>query len=461
MFLRREAMLFKNYDYPLVSEEKEITIGLPRTLEFWYSMPFWTTFFHALGFQTKYTHESCRSLYEKGISYIPSDTACFPAKLAHGHIRVLAEQGVDRIFMPMIMEMPPESINKESNYVCALVNGYPLIIHSSDDPERCFLIKFDFPMFHWYTADDRKRLICEYFRKEYGLKTDEINAAFLQGEKALMEFRVGMLKEGQKILENARKRESFAVVLAGRPYHTDSLVSHDLSRIFTKEGIPVLTVDSVPGLDKVNLRYTVAEITNNFHTRMLSGAMLAAQIPEPEYVQIVSFGCGHDAILSDEIVRIMKETSDKSPLILKLGEGDAANSMNIRVKSFLETVSERRSRERELEFRPLGDTYPVKYRKEDQALRTVLIPNVSASFCRLLSAVICRQGVKAEPVPMGGPDEIQPFIDEVIPSEKRDEELMTENMDITIPAEDFFSGNNLVHYYINLLIGQNDSRGIS
>lgn len=407
LFLTREKLLFKNYDFTLVSPEKDMTIGLPRALEFWDSMPFWTTFFHALGYRTKLSHKSSRPLYEQGIPYMPSDTVCFPAKLSHGHVRDLVEQGVDRIFMPMIMEMPPEDAEKESNYVCAVVKGYPLIIHNSDDPEKRWNTKFDFPMFHWHTEEDRRRLLCDYFHREYGLPVDEIKAAAAQGAKALSDFRLELVRQGEKIMEEARKTGTFAVVLAGRPYHTDPLVSHDLSRVFTRAGVPVLTVDSVPGIHQVNLRHTMAEVTNNFHTRMLAGAMVAAELPELEYVQIVSFGCGHDAILSDEIIRIMDETSGKVPLILKLDEGGAANSLNIRVKSFLETVAVRRERKSGHETVPLGDAYPAKYEKEDIGLRTVLVPNVSATFCRLLSAVLRKRGVQAVPVPLGSIKEIQ------------------------------------------------------
>ncbi|MDY3690783.1 MAG: acyl-CoA dehydratase activase [Dysosmobacter sp.] len=407
MYLRREAMLFKDYAFTPVSGEKNMTIGLPRTLEFWDSMPFWTTFFHALGFRTKFSHSSSRKQFERGIPFVPSDTVCFPAKLAHGHIRDLADQGVDRVFMPMVMEMPTESTKRQSNYVCAVVKGYPLIIRNSEDPAKRWEVPFDTPMFHWHTSQDRQRQICAYAEETFGLPHAEVAAAFSQGERALTEFRRQLTAEGQKILDDVRREGKFAVVLAGRPYHNDPLVSHDLSRVFTREGVPVLTVDSLPELNEADLRYTRAEITNNFHARMLSGAMIAAQTPELEYVQIVSFGCGHDAILSDEITRILQETAQKSPLILKVDEGDAANSLHIRVKSFLETVTDRRAKEAQTAAVPLGDAYPAKFQKADRNIRTVLVPNVSAAFCKLLSAVLQKQGLRAEPMPLGGSKEIQ------------------------------------------------------
>lgn len=407
LFLEREHLLFKKYECKAVSSKKGKTVGLPRALEFWDSMPFWTTFFNALGYDVKISPSSTRAMFEQGIPFVPSDTVCFPAKLVHGHIGELVKMDVDRIFMPMIMEMPPADKEGKSNYVCTVVKGYPLIVKNSEDPEKKWNVKYDTPMFHWVSEKDRKRQIVDYFSKNYAVTEKEALLAFYEGEKALKAFREELVKRGEAVLKEVNEGDGFAVLLAGRPYHTDPLISHDLSRKFTKLGIPVLTVDSLRELNDVNLRYTCAEVTNNFHTRMLSGALIAAKNPKLEYVQIVSFGCGHDAILSDEIIRIMKEVSKKSPLVLKLDEGGAANSLDIRIKSFVETVRETRL-ERELdEIKELPDAYPVKFTKEDKKIRTVLVPNVSVAFCKLLSAVLSGQGLKAVPMELGSINEIR------------------------------------------------------
>ncbi|WP_318722117.1 acyl-CoA dehydratase activase [Treponema sp.] len=413
MFLIREQLLFKKWDCKQVGDKKNITIGLPRTLEYWDSMPFWSTFFRSLGYDVILSHKSNRDMFENGIPFVPSDTVCFPAKLAHGHIQDLVKQfeklpqNSYRIFMPMVMEMPATDKAKASNFVCAVVKGYPLIISHSENPSRRWNVPFDNPMFHWYSESDRKNQIVKFFTENYGLKKSEILAAFAQGNNALKEFRKKLREEGQKIIDKVTAEGSFAVVLAGRPYHTDALVSHDLSRVFTKQYIPVLTVDSLPELNNVDLRYTRAEVTNNFHTRMLSSALIAAKSPALEYVQIVSFGCGHDAILSDEIIRIMNETSGKSPLVLKLDEGGAANSLNIRVKSFIETITERREKNAMKRFEELGDAYTVKFYKDDLDMRTVLIPNVSVAFCKLLSGVLRTYKLKAVPLSLGENSQIQ------------------------------------------------------
>jgi predicted nucleotide-binding protein (sugar kinase/HSP70/actin superfamily) len=169
----------------------------------------------------------------------------------------------------------------------------------------------------------------------------------------------------------------------------------------------VLTADSLPGLNETDLKYSRIEITNNFHARMLSGAMCAARHPALEYVQIVSFGCGHDAILSDEVIRLMNVISGKAPLILKLDEGDAAGPLNIRIKSFIQTIKTRREQQAAHFVRKLEDPYPVKFIRTDWKNKTLLIPNVSAAFCKIASAAIRRQGFKVEPLPLGDREAIK------------------------------------------------------
>ena len=164
-------------------------------------------------------------------------------------------------------------------------------------------------MFHWFTEKDRQRQICQYAVEHCGATQRQAQQAYRQAATAIASFRRQLVEEGEKIIAQTEQAGTFAVVLAGRPYHTDPLINHDLARMFTRRGIPVLTVDSLPGLDRADLHQSRVEITNDFHARMLSGAMVTAAHPSLEYVQIVSFGCGHDAILSDEIIRLLGEGS--------------------------------------------------------------------------------------------------------------------------------------------------------
>ena len=437
----RERLLFKNYEYKQVSPDKNETIGIPKTLEFWDSAPFWSTFFKSLGYKLKFSGASSQTQYESGLQYVASDTVCFPAKLVHGHIRELVEAKADRIFMPFIMHMPPEFRKERSIHVCPVIMGYPMVVRNFQNPEQTAGIKFDTPQFHWFSEKDRTRQIEAFAVNTLGVSRRAAAKAFEQGRNALRQFRAEIKTAGLDAIKYAEEHKSFAVVLAGRPYHTDSFVNHKLSSMFTKRGIPVLTVDSMPKLYDAELRLSRAEITNDFHARMLGGAMAAARDSRLEYVQIVSFGCGHDAILSDEINRLMTKGSGKAPLILKMDESEASGSLGIRVQSFIETVRLRREKqaaEREAmseavmnrslgssktcapaadnkaankaavtEDNSLTDPYEVKYTPEDKKRRTLLIPNISAPAMTILAGLLKKEGITAKQLPVGGDREIK------------------------------------------------------
>ena len=167
--------------------------------------------------------------------------------------------------------------------------------------------------------------------------------------------------------DQVTEENRYAVILASRPYQNDPLVNHNLPEMFTSLGIPVLTADAVPGINDVDLTNSRLDVVNNYHARMLGSAVIAAENPHLEYVQIVSFGCGHDAYLSDEIIRLMKQVSGKIPLILKLDESEIQGPLRIRVRSFMETILACRGRKHENARgpRPAGSV-PGKVQEERQ-----------------------------------------------------------------------------------------------
>ena len=406
-FKLREELLFKNYKIPENVQKRNIKIGLPRVLFFWDTMPFWNTFFRSLGFDVCISSPSSHKLFEKGLYAVTSDTVCFPAKLVHGHIRDLAEKKVDRIFMPSISTLKSENSEKTSEWMCAVVKGYPLVIKNSDNPEKNFGIPFDSPLFFWFEDEDRKKQIVSFMKETYGIEKNEVLKAIEYGDKAEKLFHNTLLEEGDKIIADVNKNHKYAVILASRPYQNDSLVNHHLPEMFTSMGIPVLTVDSIRGTEKEDLSKSRIDIVNNFHARMLSTALIAAKNPNLEYVQIVSFGCGHDAYLSDEIIRIMKETAEKTPLVLKLDESEIQGPLRIRVRSFTETVEMKRRKNSLHSFKPLTDPYKRKFTKEDKEERIVLIPNTSHAFSHIMSAAMKTQGLKAVSMDIGREEAIR------------------------------------------------------
>jgi predicted CoA-substrate-specific enzyme activase len=407
MIKTREQLLFRDYPFTPVCPAKNITIGLPRALDFWRTMPFFTTFFKALGFTIRVSHPSTRKIFDKGLQYVASDTVCFPAKLVHGHIHDLIESRVDRIFLPLFAHLPPDNPEPLSTYTCPVLKGYPLVVKYSDDPQRNWNIPLDTPVFHWFKQEDRDHQLCRYMQTTYGIPREICLKAIAQGDAALETFNTELVAEGSRIIADVEREGKFAVVITGRHYQYDELVNHHLSRYFTNWGIPIITVDALAGLKEVDLSKTMLDINNSNHARLLSGAILTARHPALEYVQIFSFGCGHDAIYTDEVTRLLKEISGKAPLILKLDESEVAGPLRIRVRSFIETVQARRAREAgRLEIKPLKDPYPVKFTKKNRD-KIFLIPNVSRAFCKVMSAAIAKQGFKVAPLPMGGREAMQ------------------------------------------------------
>jgi predicted CoA-substrate-specific enzyme activase len=408
----REKLLFADYPFTPVwgggtKSPRDITIGLPRALDFWRTMPFFTTFFHALGFKTKISNPSTRKLFDRGLQSVASDTVCFPAKLVHGHVRDLIASKVDRIFLPLFAHLPPDNPEPLSTYTCPVLKGYPLVVQYSDDPQRKWNIPLDDPVFHWFKLEDRNQQLCRYMQATYGIPREAVLNAIAQSDAALESFNAQLVAEGERVIAETEKAGKFAVVLAGRHYQFDELVNHHLSRYFTGQGIPVITLDALAGLKDLDLKKTMLDINNSNHARLLSGAIHVARHPALEYVQIFSFGCGHDAIYTDEVTRIMKEISGKAPLILKLDESEVPGPLRIRVRSFIETVQARREREAgRMEIRPLRDPYPTKFTKKNRD-KIFLIPNVSRAFCKIMTAAIGKQGFKTAPLPMGGKEAMQ------------------------------------------------------
>ena len=444
LFDVREKLLFRDWPCTPNPTPQNTVIGMPRVLSMWEYAPFWTTLFRSLGFTVKLSHPSTRAMYERGLAAVSSDTVCFPAKLVHGHVRDLADQGVDRIFMPSVTTVTSENTAKTSQSMCAVVKGYPIVMRNSDNPEKRFGIPFDAPLFHWLSQKDRDRQLTEYLTREFSLDAASVRQAIDAAEAAQKTFKAELAREGERVCDQVEREGSFAVVLASRPYQNDDLVNHELPRAFTELGIPVICADAVPHVNEVDLSKSRLDVVNNFHARMLGSAVIAAGSPNLEYVQLVSFGCGHDAYLSDEIIRLMHLAGPKAPLILKVDESDIQGPLRIRVRSFIETIRLRRKKtgsektsnweaaappaatpeasesaptttqaaatpapQTRKRARELPDPYPQKFTKADRQDKVVLIPNTSHAFCRLMSVAFESQGLRTIPLEIGREEAIR------------------------------------------------------
>lgn len=407
LFERRISLLFRKTDPAPICGSRDVTIGIPRVLSFWDSYPFWDAFWRSLGFDVLLSPLSSRKLFEKGLPAVTSDTECFPAKLVHGHVRWLEEQGADRIFMPVITELKSENRQKTSQSVCALVKGYPLVMKNSDNPAARSGIPLDTPLFAWYTDRDRQDQLRRFMKESFGVSEEDTGEAIRRGDLAQRAFREELMEEADRIMEEVRREDGYAVVLASQPYHNDPLICHDLPDMLASMGLPVLTADSIRQVCETDLSHLRLNIVNNYHARTLASAVIAARDPHLEYMKTISFGCGHEAYLVDEIIRVMREISGKVPLVLKVDESDAKGPLQIRVRSFAETVRARRAAKaagpegKASPVKTLEDPYPVKFTKEDKRIRTLLIPNSSHAFSRIMAAAVAREGVRTVALPIG------------------------------------------------------------
>ena len=289
------------------------------------TMPFWRTLLLSLGFSVHVSGPSTHELYERGLPNVPSDTVCFPAKLVHGHLRDLADAGVDRIFMPIITTVPTENVQDTSLWMCAVVKGYPLVVRNSDNPEK----RFGHPL--------RRAAVPLVFRQgprppahrlpARGVRRSRSDRAACRSARRMRRSGRSAIASSSAAPRSSRRRAAPAPTPSCwlRAPTTTTRWSTTGFRACSRAGAsPCSRPTRCPGATEVDLSMSRLDIVNNFHARMLGTALIAAGDPALEYVQLVSFGCGHDAYLSDEIVRLMHEASggSKTPLILKVDESD-------------------------------------------------------------------------------------------------------------------------------------------
>ena len=386
------------------AETTALKIGIPRVLEFYQSYPFWSALFAALGYTTVLSPASNRRIYETGMHLIPSDTICFPAKLVHGHIEWLIKNGVNRIFFPMMVESMPWQGHAEGRYLCPIVEGYPLVINSMHESCAEAGVTLDTPLFRFNTPHNRYEQVKHFLHSTFGTVEADCRRAYAVALAAQSAVSAQMHRAGNALLENNGE----AVVIAGRPYQYDQFVNHGLAAHFVRRGIAVLPLDALSDLESEDLNQVRPEIYNPFHAAILAAAVRVAKSPRLHLVLITSFGCGHDAVLTDEIIRILAQ-HHKSVLTLKLDESSSEGPIRIRIDSFLETIKTRArsaSAQRATIPAALETPYAAPFVRADRKKRTVLIPNLSAEFSQISRAVFEREGYAAEVLPMAGPEAI-------------------------------------------------------
>ncbi len=318
-------------------EGKRGTVGLPMQLVMYEQLPLWTGFFETCGFRVELSEKSSRALYFKGQHTVASDTVCYPAKLMHGHIESLLDKGVDFIFYPC------ESYNLDehdsiNHYNCPVVAYYPELLKANN--ERLTSDNFIMPYLDLNEENSAVKALTAALGK-YRLSASLVRRALREGMRRMREFHETVVEKGRQILAEAEKADKHVVILTGRPYHTDPEINHGIDKLLTSLGVAVLSEDAVFEYGDDVLVNVLNQWT--FHARMYRAAEFATRRKNVSVVQLVSFGCGIDAITTDE-VRLILERRGKLYTQIKIDEINNLGVVKIRLRSMLAAIEEQAGR---------------------------------------------------------------------------------------------------------------------
>ncbi|HCM85826.1 MULTISPECIES: 2-hydroxyacyl-CoA dehydratase [Enterococcus] len=347
-------------------------IGIPRVLNMYENYPLWHTFFSDLGFRVKLSPRSNKELYEQGMETIPSDTACYPAKIAHGHIQALIDGGVPMIFYPGVVFEREESKEADNHFNCPIVQSYPDVIRNNVDDIRDGKVDYRNPYLNLANEASVAKVLGRCF-EDLGITQEEINNALHHAYEELETFKDDIRQKGEETLLMLNQKGERGVVLSGRPYHLDPEINHGIAEVITQEGFHVLTEDSVSHLSDVgNLRVVNQWV---YHSRLYAAARVVAKSKNLELVQLNSFGCGLDAVTTDQVEEIMEQYG-KIYTVLKIDEGSNLGAIRIRLRSLKAAVNEREKSNFE-PVRRFEEPEKIVFTKEMRKKHTLLLPMLS------------------------------------------------------------------------------------
>ncbi len=320
-------------------DENKKTIGIPMSLGMYELAPFWKTLFEELGFNVELSGFTTKKIYAKGQYTIPSDTVCYPAKVMHGHIIELLERKVDAIFYPSLTYNVDEKIG-DNNYNCPVVAYYSELLRSNLDELKA--VEFLYPYLNINEQKELEKGIYKSLSKVAKIDKKQVKNAVKTAKLVYEKWKFDIRYEGKKALEFAKESGRYALVLAGRPYHIDPEISHGIDKLATSLGFVVLSEDSISDLVQAKNLNVLNQWT--FHARMYNAAKFASENDNVELVQLVSFGCGIDAITSDEMRTIM-ESDNKLYTQIKIDEITNLGAVKIRLRSLKGVLDERKKNE--------------------------------------------------------------------------------------------------------------------
>ncbi len=340
------------FDYEPLTEEEAIrgTVGIPRVLNMYENFPLWATFFKKLRYRVVLSPISTRKIYELGMETIPSESECYPAKIAHGHIEWLIDNGVNFIFYPCIPYERNESPDAGNHYNCPIVTSYPENIKNNMDLKERH-IDFMCPFLPLTNKKVFIESLVKAFMPKFKENTDPLGRSFplltenevieaaSEGYDELLKVKAETEKKGEEVLKWMEENNRRGIVLAGRPYHIDPEINHGIAEMITSYGFAVLTEDSISHLNDVD-RPTIVTDQWMYHTRLYRAATVVKQRNDLDLVQLNSFGCGLDAVTTDQVKDILS-ASGKIYTVLKIDEVNNLGAARIRIRSLMAAIKVR------------------------------------------------------------------------------------------------------------------------
>ena len=384
------------FDYKPIEEQFATrgTIGIPRVLNMYEDYPFWFTFFTNLGFRVIISEKSTRKTYEKGMESMPSESVCYPAKLSHGHIESLLEQGIKTIFYPCIPYSRKEYEKADNHYNCPIVISYSEVLKNNVENLKKDDIKFINP----FLPFDKKNLVKKVLEleefKEYNFTKAELLEAAEKAEKEYQKCKNDIRQKGADTVRYLEENNLKGIVLAGRPYHIDPEINHGIDTLITSLGLAVLTEDSVS--DKTEAKRPLRVVDQwVYHARLYAAADFVGKHDNLELIQLNSFGCGVDAVTTDQVEEILS-SFNKMYTLIKIDEVNNLGAVRIRIRSLLASM---KKREDEKQIEKADGNYGINkkiFTKEMKNDYTILMPQMAPIHFELLEAAVVSEGYKAK-----------------------------------------------------------------
>ncbi|MCD7744005.1 MAG: 2-hydroxyacyl-CoA dehydratase [Lachnospiraceae bacterium] len=393
LFEYKNKLLFSYEPLPEDEAERGI-VGIPRVLNMYENYPFWFRFFTELKYRVILSPPSTRKIYELGIESIPSESECYPAKLAHGHVEWLIKKGIKYIFYPCIPYERTEFEDAPNHYNCPIVTSYAENIKNNVESLRTEHVRFENPFIAFTNLDTVTSRLKEAFPD---IPAAEVAAAAKAGWEEMAKTRQAMYDKGQETLRYLEETGRHGIVLAGRPYHIDSEINHGIPELINSYGIAVLTEDSVSNLNPVERPLQVLDQWM-YHSRLYAAANFVKTTENLDLIQLNSFGCGLDAVTTDEVNDILSR-SGKIYTCLKIDEVNNLGAARIRVRSLISAIRVRKERnDAPREIVP-ANIERVQFTKEMRKDYTILCPQMSPIHFRMIAAAMNASGYHLEVLP--------------------------------------------------------------